>query len=230
MKKTIMSILTGILVIIAYFTVPILCEIPYQLFNLDFDSFSLTVKITYILLTNLVTLCLIIILLNHKIKKDFKDFKKNNMYYFKDGLKYWLIGLAIMMISNLIINTISSEGIANNEDTLRKLFDLSPVYVFFAAVIFAPLLEELTFRLGIRKIFKNDYIFIIISGVLFGALHVIDSYKTLFDLLYIIPYSSLGVMFAYMLKKYDNIFVTVWFHFMHNGLLTALQFFILFFS
>ena len=230
MNKNFKGIIIGLLVIIAYFLVPILCEIPYKIFKLDFITFDINIKIIYLLLVDFITLCTIIILLKDKLIKDFEDFKKKNMFYFKETIKYWLIGLSIMMISNLIINMISSKGIANNEEAIRNLFDVSPIYIFLTAVVFAPLLEEFTFRLGIRKIIKNDYLFIITSGLLFGGLHVIGSFKTMFDLLYIIPYSSLGIMFAYILKKYDNIFISTWFHFMHNGLLMSLQFFILFFS
>ena len=63
-----------------------------------------------------------------------------------------------------------------------------------------------------------------ISGILFGSLHVVTSFENIVDLLYIIPYSAPGIAFAYMLTKYNNIFVSMGFHFMHNGILMALQF------
>ena len=50
-----------------------------------------------------------------------------------------------------------------------------------------------------------------------------SSISTTLDLFYIIPYSALGVVFALMLYKTDNIFVSMGFHFMHNGILMAIQ-------
>jgi membrane protease YdiL (CAAX protease family) len=61
------------------------------------------------------------------------------------------------------------------------------------------------------------------SAFVFGGLHVFSSAETLIDLLYIIPYGAPGFVFAYMLSKTDNIFVPMGFHFMHNGILVALQ-------
>ena len=51
-----------------------------------------------------------------------------------------------------------------------------------------------------------------------------------YDILYLIPYSALGISFAYILQKTDNIFVTIGLHFMHNGILMALQVLVLIFG
>jgi membrane protease YdiL (CAAX protease family) len=91
-------------------------------------------------------------------------------------------------------------------------------------------MEELVFRQGFRNIFGRNIVFILFSGIVFGGMHVIGNINTMADLLYLIPYSALGISFAYMLYKTDNIFVSMGFHFMHNGLLMALQVFILLFS
>ena len=68
------------------------------------------------------------------------------------------------------------------------------------------------------------------SGLIFGCMHVLGSAETLTDLLYIIPYGIPGCAFAYILCKTDNIFVSMGFHFLHNGLLVALQFILLIFG
>ena len=127
-----------------------------------------------------------------------------------------------MLISNLLIQTFVSKGIADNEQNIREMFNSTPIYIFFSAVIYAPLMEELTFRLSIRKIFSNRWLFIIISGLLFGSLHVLTSFNDITDLLYIIPYSAPGFAFAYMLDKYDNICVPISFHLIHNGMMISL--------
>lgn len=221
--------LLGILVILIYLIVPNFEALPFTILGIDLNTIPKWFKLIYMVLFESVLLLLIIFILREKMKNDFKDIKINHMKYYSNCIRYWFISLGVMMFSNVIINAISGS-IANNEEAIHNLFDISPIYVFFSAVIFAPITEELVFRQGIRNIFKNDLIFIIISGLVFGSLHVITSYTSLIDLLYIIPYSAPGIAFAYMLKKYDNIFVSMGFHFMHNGILIALQFFLLIFG
>ena len=98
----------------------------------------------------------------------------------------------------------------------------------FSAVFFAPFTEEMVFRNSIKNIITNKYVFIITSGLVFGGLHVIGNINTIYDLLYIIPYSTPGIAFAIMLQKTDNIFVPMGIHFMHNAILMTLQIVLLF--
>ena len=44
---------------------------------------------------------------------------------------------------------------------MNQATGLEPIYTFIATVIIAPLLEELVFRLSIRKIFTSNILFII---------------------------------------------------------------------
>ena len=134
-----------------------------------------------------------------------------------------------MVLSNSILALLSGGGIAGNEESVRAMFKLNPVYMYISAVIFAPLVEELVFRQGIRNICGKNIVFILVSGFVFGALHVFTSATTTLDLLYLIPYSALGIAFATMLYKTENIFVSMGFHFMHNGILMAIQFMTLLF-
>ena len=157
-----------------------------------------------------------------KLAQDWEKFKKNSNNIFKENFKYYLISIAVMIFSNLLIQLFIKSGISNNEQGIRDMLNETPIYVFFSAVIYAPIMEELTFRLSIKKIFSNKWLFIIISGLLFGSLHVLTSFNNLSDLLFIIPYSAPGIAFAYMLQKNDNIIVPMSFHLLHNGIMISL--------
>ena len=135
-----------------------------------------------------------------------------------------------MIMSNLFINVFVTDGIASNEEVLRETFKISPIYIYFSSVIFAPIVEELVFRQGLKNIFPNKILFILISGLVFGGLHVLTGYSNPTDLLYLIPYCAPGIAFAYILADSDNIFITIAIHCMHNGVLVALQFLVLIFS
>ena len=107
------------------------------------------------------------------------------------------MSLAIMFVSNLFISLIFNTITSANDQAVRTLFDSFPIYIFFSAVIIAPFTEELVFRQSIRYLIKNDYLFIIVSGLIFA--------------------------FAYMLTKEDNVMVPISFHLIHNGLSMALM-------
>ena len=98
------------------------------------------------------------------------------------------------------------------------------ILTIILASIVAPILEELIFRLSLYKIFKKySYLFIFISGIVFGSMHVIGNISNIIDILYIIPYSIPGCIFAYTLVKSDNIFVPISLHFIHNTFSIIIQ-------
>lgn len=228
--KHLKNALLGLACIIIYFCISDV-ELGFlNLFNIDYNEMSIPFKVAYLIVWEILTICIIMLILNKKISKDFNDIKKNHKEYYKKYFKFWLISVAIMMISNLIINLFVKNGIASNEEIIRETFKVSPLYVFFSSVIFAPLVEELVFRQSLKNIIPNKIIFIIVSGIIFGGLHVITGLSSPLDLLYLIPYCAPGFAFAYILADSDNIFIPISLHFMHNGILISLQFILLIFS
>lgn len=229
-KKNWKDLIKGLASLFAYFYFQIFAIDMLSYFNFDINTLNINLKLFYLTVINILTISTIL-LINHKtIEKDFKDILKNHKKYFSKCINYWLISLMVMMLSNFIILIFFHNGIASNEETIRSMLKINPIYIYFSAVIFAPVVEELVFRQGIHNIFKNNIIFIIVSGFVFGGLHVISSANVWTDFLYIIPYSAPGIAFAYMLVKTKNIFVSIGFHFMHNGILVGLQFLLLLFG
>lgn len=227
--KQIKNYLIGISAIVTYFLLSQLQLLPFQLLNIDYNKIPLFGKVIYLLCYEAILIGIIILIHFKKLKNDAKDLKKNHKKYYKNCLKYWFIALFIMYVSNFIISLLK-DGLPNNEALIREQFQISPIYIFVSAVIFAPVLEELIFRQSFRNLINNKWLFIIISGLVFGGMHVFNgSNITLIDMLYIIPYSIPGMAFAYMLYKTDNIFVPMGFHMLHNGIMVALQFLVVYF-
>ena len=148
--------------------------------------------------------------------KDSRNFTKNLITNLETSLKYWLIGFIIMIVSNLVITFILNKGIAGNEQDVRNYIDAFPLFMLFNTVIYAPLTEELTFRKSIKDAISNKWLYIIISGLVFGMLHIASYITTPIDLVYLIPYGALGISFAMLYYKTDNIFSTISMHAMHN--------------
>lgn len=220
----------GLLTIFCYFFFSYIETLPFLLLGIDIDKLSITIKTIYLILYQTLLLALIIYILKTSFKKDIEDIKKNHQIYFKKYFPYWFLMLGLMMFSNSMILGImqlfgNSTSLPENEQLIRSTFQTAPFYIYFSSVIIVPIMEELVFRRGIRNIIKNDVLFIIVSGFVFGGLHVfLNPMQSPLELLYIIPYSIPGLIFAYILTKTDNVLVTAGIHTFHNGILMSIQF------
>lgn len=230
LKKDLRDVGISIGVFLIYFFSEYLIDLPFALFGSSVNDLNYTLRTIYVVFYQICILGIIMLIFKNKIKADFIDFKKNKIKYFNSYFKLWFLLLVLTMASNSIIMLINNGGIANNEAAIDQIFDKNPIYVYLLATFIAPLTEELVFRLGVRKWFKTDTLFIIMSGLIFGLAHTIGQINVLTDYLYIIPYSIPGFIFGYLLTKTNNIFVPISMHMFHNGILMSLQIFALLFS
>ena len=153
------------------------------------DNFLIN-NILYIIME--LILVIVLSLMNYKkLKNDYAKFNENHKKYLKYGLKLWLIGLGIMMLSNAIIYNVVGN-IGNN--------------------------EELTFRGNFKDAFKNKNIFIIFTALLFAGVHVLNGITSPVELLYFIPYGALSLAFGKIYMETDNIYTTMVIHSIHNSL------------
>lgn len=149
---------------------------------------------------------------------DFKIFKSYFKEYFVLILKTWGKALVLIMITTIIIQIITHTTQANNQIALQNLFNSNPVFIAILAMFYAPIAEELMFRGVFRKFIKNEKIFVIVSGVVFGLMHVIDDSKTLAEFSYVFVYSILGIYLAGIYAKTNNLCTNIFMHFMQNTL------------
>lgn len=220
--KELRDALLGGLAILLFFYFPYLIWGTIAISGIETTPLFITY---YLILFYSLEIGIYIYLFRDILKNDLSDMLKNHKSYFKIGFKAWLVGSIVMMVSNYLIMIFVNNDISTNEQGVRELLKDSPVLFFYLAVISAPIIEELTFRLGFRKIFKTDNLFILVSGLGFGLLHIIPSLTvdTLSDIYFVIPYSALGIAFAYTYVKTKNIYTSIGLHFMHNGVLASLQ-------
>jgi len=211
-KNKFKNILKFLGLFILFFTIS---SIPIAIFGIDITKFSNIEVIVYSFICNIVYLIIIVSCYFKTLKKDFKPFFKNFINNLEEAFKYYFIGLAIMITSNLIITNLLNGGLGSNEEAVRNYINIAPFIMFLEVSLYAPFSEELLFRKSIRDIFKNKWIYVLVSGLIFGGLHV-TQINSLFDLLYLIPYCSLGFTFAYTYVKTDNIFSTITIHALHN--------------
>lgn len=212
MKEKLINILKCLFLFTLFFCIS---AIPVLLFNIDISNFSDMDNVIYQLICSLLFLAVIVIVYRKTLIKDFKPYFKSFAKNFEESFKYYLVGVGIMIFSNLIITLLFSGELSSNESTVRTYINTSPLLMFIDISIYAPLAEELLFRKSIKDIFKNKWLYIFVSGFIFGALHVIGT-EGILGILYLIPYCSLGFTFAYIYSKTDNIYSSVMMHMMHN--------------
>lgn len=176
-------------------------------------------------LSSLIIAILLILLYRKDLMKEFKIYKKNLADNIDIGIKYWLFGILGMMISNIIIGFVLNGGQAANEQAVQKMIHTLPYLVIVSAGILAPMIEEIVFRKTFKDNIKNGIIYILVSGIFFGYLHVAGA-DSLVQLLYIIPYSSLGIAFAIMYQKTNTVFTSMSMHMFHNIMLTVISIFL----
>ena len=224
-KDSFISILMSIGIIILYMIVPSLFLQIFLVF--PFSSTNWGANICYIM-AELCTLLILIFIFHKRFFRDFKDFKKNYKKYIKTAFKFWLIGFGLMIVSNLIINLfIIENGMAANESSNRAILAQFPLFSIVSMCIIGPICEELLFRASFKNAFKSIIKYSLFTGLLFAGMHVvtgIESFtiagiiKNWQELLYFLPYGSLGIAFGYAYYKTDNIFTSIFMHIFHNSL------------
>lgn len=192
---------------------------------LNYDIKNLTGNQMFILTTisDIILLLILGIIYFKDLKEDFKIMKKDFNKNTEVGFKYWFIGILVMVVSNIIINLFLKEAHANNEEMVQEVIKASGIISIIVIGVIGPIIEELVFRKAFRDVFKNKYAFILISGIVFGGLHVILSITSPWDLFYLIPYCSLGIAFGLMYVKTDNIYTSMCMHIFHNTVFTAIS-------
>lgn len=212
MKKD--SIWRSLGLILLYLIVTVVVSALFSLIEVD----NIYLKNITLLISVLIPGAFVVYRLKDKLDGSFEDYKKNFKKNIKIILKYWLIGFVLMLLSNLVINYLIMGGIAPNEEANREVLELYPLYSIIDVVFIAPFVEELLFRLNFKGVFKERTTYVLASGLLFGFAHVMLSCSSLMDLIYMIPYSILGISFAMIAYDTDNVLSSVTAHMLHNAL------------
>ncbi len=194
--------------------------IPIYLFNIGEQNIK--IKLSLSIFSNVCECIIFFFIFRDDLKKEFSKYKNNIGKCLDCGVKYWLLGFLVMIISNVIIGLVFHGHGATNEKLIQSMTDAIPFIMLINVSILGPFIEEIVFRKSFRLLIKNDKLYILISGLIFGSLHVLTTFQTPIELLYFIPYSSLGIALAAMYVKTDSIFTPLSMHMFHNFTLTFL--------
>ncbi|MDD5888297.1 MAG: type II CAAX endopeptidase family protein [bacterium] len=205
-----------ILVFLLFEFSPYLQWIPIFVFKIK----NITPQVDILLgaFSNLILLFVLFIIYRKSLREEWQHFRKNFNKSMDSCFKYWLLGLAGMMISNILINSFLKLGQAENEQLVQSMITAFPGVMLINAGIIAPIIEELIFRKAFKDAIKKKWPFILASGLVFGFMHVIAA-TSLIEVIFFIPYSCLGIAFAYMYYDTDSVFTPILAHIFHNTIL-----------
>lgn len=203
-KKPYGFILAFILVFIVFYS----SLLNYFNFSLDYNN------IIMVLIMYGTEIIALIIPFRKDLIENFKSIKGNISVYLRYVFKmFGLIVLAQLSI-NLIIYALLGEN-STNESALKELPFLTKAIL---AMLIAPFTEEVLFRGFIRKIIKNDKVFIIVSSLIFGLLHVWYVEENVLMYLYGITYVVMGAILARTYVKTNNIYTNIAVHSANNSI------------
>ena len=213
------KIILNIFMFLFYFIYQVALIMIINLFKIKLDSsFE---KSLYLFITSLIYMFIVILVYKKELNYDIKNFKIKTIFKY---IPIYLIGIILMVISSYIVTSITGIQTSQNETTVRQYIKLLPIYMCFSTVIYAPFVEEITFRKTFKNIMNDKILFVLISGIIFGLVHMSASNNSYNELLMIIPYIIMGIDFSYIYYKSDNIFTTITLHSIHNLILLILQF------
>jgi len=133
-------------------------------------------------------------------------------------VRYFAMLVTLVILNSLIMKFNPAQP--NNQVAIDELLAKNRSFVFFLAVIFAPIVEEVVFRGVIfAKLYNNHKVLaFLLSSFLFGFIHVSDSLfmGNFLDFLYIISYSALGFLLCLGYEKYQNISIPIIMHLLNN--------------
>lgn len=218
------KIFKNLMMFFMYFIYEIIVAFIINICNINVSEFSNIGKNIYMITIDLIYILFLLFIYRKEIVADLKDFKKNGFKYLAKYVPIYILGLIAMSLSNIILYKITDIQISNNEQLVRNYIKLFPIYMTFSCTIYAPIVEEITFRKTFRNIIDNKYFFILVSGIMFGLVHIAGDTIGINEYLLSIPYILMGICLAYIYYKSDNIFTTITIHSMHNLILLILQF------
>lgn len=222
-NKTVKNIIKGLLVFLLFWYSGYFQWIPVWLFRLDPDNIGAKTGIILTTFSSVVTLVILLLIYRKDLIEDFKKFKENKQENIDIAFKYWLLGLFLMIAGNLFINIILKGGGPTNEQAVQKMIKSLPYLMVLEAGLLAPIVEEIAFRKTVKAITNNKFLFLLISSLLFGLAHVVNSSTTWVEYAYLVPYAFLGLALALAYHKTDSIWTSIFMHIVHNTVLIILS-------
>lgn len=203
-KKALLKILLAI-VVFFYTSIPVL--VILRTIGMNITSANYKSLVVFDFISSFIVAILISFIYFDLLKEDLKKIKEKCDNKFVNYLKNIIIGflclLAVKYISAIVVTVISTilgveVSTSDNQAVIEKMVNNLPLLITLSASFFAPVSEEVLFRGGIRKLMNNKGVFITVSGLIFGLMHVTD------NIVFILEILLIGIIVNYALNNKSN--------------------------
>ena len=211
-----------IIAFICFFEIGRFFSLIINLIGLNVQKFNYVDLAYYDTFIELVLTIIIILLYKKCLRKDIVLFKLNKKDYINKILNYFILFIVIKISSSLITGFLSvilgyDLVDSENQSAIISLTKSAPLMMLISTSILAPIVEEGVFRLSLRKIIDNKTLFILISGLIFGLMHIFPTDLSLdFALIQAITYVTMGFFLAYTYVETNNIWIVISIHAINN--------------
>lgn len=152
------------------------------------------------------------------VKKINSDKKKNILLTIAGFL--FMLGVNCLLTDVIrphLFTSVTTENQANLASMINKSTPIySLILYLLLLVIIIPIFEEIFCRFNFRKSFKSRAVFIIVTSLIFGVLHM-SSFSLSFEFFYdLFIYAFMGVCLAYVYCKTESICSSMIMHILNN--------------
>ncbi len=202
-KENMMIVLNSIVTLILYFGWIILTQ-------LIFSSGITSTNFIISFFVSILFLILFVFQYRIKLKNDYQTFLKNK-YYTKIFISY----ITIIAIFLVVIGIMKIYDFDYTNNILDEI-NLMPFAGLFKVLIFAPIVEEIVFRASFKNAIKQKSLFILVSSLIYGFLHIAFIGITTTTLIGALPFALCGLILSYIYLKYDNLVLNILVSFLCN--------------
>lgn len=222
-KRKIINILKLMLIFILFFELSTLIKFIFtNLLNIDIGLFNHKDIVYADLLTESILLFISVLLYRFYLKKDLVIFKLNKKEYISKILNIFILFMGVKILASFATSFISiilgyNLLESENQSIIILLTKQSPILMLISSVILAPIVEEIIFRLSLRKVIDNKYLYIIISGSIFGLMHIFPTELSMaYSLIQSISYVTMGLFLSHTYANNNNIWIVIGVHALNN--------------
>lgn len=220
-ERIIDGVKIGILLLL-FFRVSRVIGIIFRALGFDTSTFNNSDMVYVNLLIDLILITVVFIFYYKNLGDDFNKVKKGYWKYFDKLLRFFGICLFVKIVASFASSFLGiaiglKDITSDNQNTIGTLSNVNPLLMVLLSCVFAPITEECIFRLGFRKVIKDNYVFMAVSGLVFGLMHVFPTHLTIdIALVQGIVYVAMGVFLAYVYLDTDNIWTSIGVHALNN--------------
>ena len=140
------KIAKNIFIFFFYFFYQVIPVLVLNMLNINTSKWNNLQRNIYLISTAAIYMLFVLFIYRKELKDDLKKLKGNYIDNLSKYIPIYVFGVLLMSISNVIISNFTNMEISGNEETVRNYIKLFPIYMSFSTVIYAPIVEEITFR------------------------------------------------------------------------------------